>query len=297
MSFTTVLFPIIAALLAPEGKFMEKNTAWNPVNAHQQIFLKAYYSETAKKQLAEFSDTELRSWASQDYEILNKIAKENGFDIQLKPFLPNSFGSLSILDILIKWRTKGIKTSINYNNNTYEAVKLNKNFEVFKLWAYDHPIAKIKTQGRDTVYITVADQALSDFDLVNKVTKLSNDINMPLEPGMITYPEFCMQENYDSIIFPAVNLNQTVDISWLLNMYCPEVFIAQALQQTKFKMDEEGARVQSAVMMEFAKCCMPQTEKILCIDKPFYIWIEREDCTIPVFAGYIDSANWVLNNN
>ena len=57
---------------------------------------------------------------------------------------------------------------------------------------------------------------------------------------------------YRSVLFPMVDYDEHVDISWLIGMRTFDVSnsefgISQALQQTKFKMNQLGARVKSAV--------------------------------------------------
>jgi len=282
MSFTTVLFPIVAALIAPEGKFFEKNALWSAVNTQQEWFLKNIYTEPTKKELFLFNDKELRCWVSQSHKELNKIAKENGFTIQLLPFSKSEFGSLSILDVAVQWKTEGKETSINIEDKAYKAAKLEKEFQVFESSDYEHSIVQIKTKTNDVVNITIADEKLESFKLLEKVNNLKKFIN---------------QENltkYASVIFPFVKLDQQVDISWLLGMKEKGYSISQALQQTKFNMDHKGARVESAVAIAFEKCI--RFEKKCVIDKPFYVWIERPGCSMPIFSGYIDMENWVKAN-
>ncbi|MDR3647372.1 MAG: serpin family protein [Candidatus Babeliales bacterium] len=285
MSFSMTILPIIAALLAPEGKFMNRKMQWNAVNKQQEFFLNKYFSK--KDELTNFTEKEIRAWASQDHNELNKLARDNGFDIQLQPFKPYEFGSLAIFDVMVKWLQKGISTRLTYQDKSYKAVKLeDSNFNVYKFakGIHDQPIVEIKTQSKDKVYMTIADKELKDFELLDKISSLRDQIankNYRLK-------------SYTDVIFPCIDLNHEVDISWLIAMYSNgnKITISQALQQTKLKMDETGARVESAVMLGMCRSCY-RLEKQLIIDKPFYIWIERENCSIPVFAGYIEPSDWV----
>lgn len=298
MSFTTVMFPIIAALIAPEGEFLERNTQWNAVNEQQKYFLENVFIK--KNELSKFSNKELRSWASQDHNELNRIAKENGFDIQLQKFDKDGFGSLSILDIIVKWFEAGTKTTLTYNSTQYKAAKLSNGFDVIKTNAHSHPIVSVKTQSNDRVYMTIADESLHGLDLLKKIQSIKNKFLIKKMRVATKY--------YDNLIFPVVDINQQVSIDWLLKMKEQSGFyVSQALQQTKFKMDEVGAHVQSAVMLGFEECLSKPKENFV-IDKPFYIWIERSSSlipnlgiawisdwkigSIPVFVGYIDSADW-----
>lgn len=286
MSFTTTLFPIIAALSAPENTYFNLNNNWTCVNKNQTYFIEHFFDK--KSELAQFEKKELQSWVSHDHNFLNRTAQEHGFTIQLEPFHAGEFGALSILDIAVQWVEKGSITSIYHKNNCYKATYLEKNFSVYETEEYTYPIARIETQSNDVVYITQADIPLQEFTLLQKIRVLQDAVAT------------AQSTPYEHITFPHVKLNHEVDISWLLGMYCADKnsnenwYISQAKQQTKFAMDESGAHVQSAVAVGFMRCICAQASKELIIDQPFYIWIERPDCSIPIFAGYIDSSNWVV---
>jgi len=291
-SSTIVMFPIISALIEAEGKFMSWNVEWTGINAAQKIFLRNFFAK--QNELGYFTREEIRSWASQDYEELNSIACNNGFNIQFKPFRPHEFGSLSILEVNINWLEKGIVTSLEYADEIYKAAKIkNNNFNVYELNEniYTYPIIEIKTQNTDTVYMTIADEPCSGFFLMKKINSLRDTIS---HRDNDQNHGICKLLDYDEVIFPFVNLNQEVDISWLKGMYANDgPIVSQALQQIKFKMNEFGAEVKSAVMVAMCKSIGPREIKRLNINKPFYLWIERENCTIPVFAGYIDPSDWI----
>lgn len=86
-----------------------------------------------------------------------------------------------------------------------------------------------------------------------------------------------------------VGINQQVNIKWLLDLGHTEseYFIGQALQETRFQMDEKNVAAQNAVQ----RCCLKSVPTFK-LDKPFYLWIERLGMTIPLFAAYIAIDNW-----
>lgn len=288
MSFTATLFPIIAALSAPEGTYFKTNNQWMCVNDKQTHFIENFFSK--KSELSQLDEKELRSWVSTDHTELNTIARNNGFNIAFEPFRDTEFGALSILDVAVQWVEKGTIENISHNNIAYKAAQLKNNFSVFETKQYPYPVAAIKTQSNDVVYMTLADKPLQEFALLQKI----NDIKEYIASAQPT--------PYDYVRFPQVSLDQQVDISWLLDMQCPNKNgglnwkISQAMQQTKFKMDGKGAHVESAVAITFQRmiACVTLPVKRLVIDQPFYVWIERPGCSIPVFAGYIDTTDWIL---
>lgn len=68
--------------------------------------------------------------------------------------------------------------------------------------------------------------------------------------------------------------------------------IRQALQETRFQMNEKGARAQSAVAIEICVKCIQQPTPTFDITEPFYIWIERPGMSVPLFAAYVDQVDW-----
>ena len=292
MSKTMVVAPIMGAIVGTE-EILGKNRKWNAVNDTQREFLNKYFATRAE--LSGYSKEELRHWVSWVAEELNKILKEEGFDIQLQDFEPNEFGVVSILDVLVEWLVKGTEDHLVFKGTEYPAVRMENTAEVdneYKvlfesLTSTQHPlcpIALVHTQSGDKVYMTVADRAAEGFDLTNRI----NEIRTTLQRG----------EHYDYLKFPMVDLNQQVDIAWLMGMNTTDentgnpAIISQALQQTKFKMNQFGARVKSAVAIGVVITSVPPPPRGLEIDRPFFLWIEREGITVPVMYAYLDQEDW-----
>jgi hypothetical protein len=284
MSFTATLLPILAVLGCAE-QFLDIQTPWQPVNYKQVTLLHHYYPNM--NQLLALSNTELSSIASYDVNPVNQFLRDHNFSIQLAPE-PNSVCySASVLNILVKWAVKGDKAQLYTNNQFYQAVQLKEGYAVYAVPDYEHELIKIETSSGDIVYMTIADKPCQDFELLATLRSITN------HPVI-----YDITDEYTDLIFPMVDLNQEVDISWLENMYVPladstipEMWIARALQQTKFQMNEEGAAAQSAVAIAMVTKMMP-IKSSLVIDKPFYLWIVRKGVMIPLFAGYIDYTDW-----
>ncbi len=281
MSSSIIVWPIIKALLVA-AQFLGINPVeWQAVNKQQQIFLEKHFNEHDKISL--FTDKELCGWASKDYQELNAILKREGFTIELSPFEAGGFGVVSILDVHFKWLHKGRKTTIlNEHNKEFAAVTMKHGFNVFSAMDYTQPIVCIKTKSDDTVWITMSDHhiPLQDFELLQWIRTVKNN-------------RLTSTDDYDAVKFPMVDLDQEVNISWLEKMQLQDWYIAQALQQNKFKMNEVGAHVKSAVAIAMERSCHdPRDENNIVIDKPFYLWIERPGITDPIFAGYITEQHW-----
>jgi len=94
-----------------------------------------------------------------------------------------------------------------------------------------------------------------------------------------------------------VNLIQRVDISDLKGLKAVDSLgqpwkIVQALQETKVKMNEKGAKVESAVAIVGTLECCVEEKKELVIDRPFFMWVERQGMKRPLFAGYMAPDCW-----
>ena len=102
-------------------------------------------------------------------------------------------------------------------------------------------------------------------------------------------------DDYDTVTFPMVDLACREDLSWLLGLELGDSSgqqwtVSQALQQTRFQMNEVGARVRSASAMAVMGAAMDKRD--LVIDRPFYLWIERPGVTQPVLDAYLAEGDW-----
>ncbi len=284
MTSTTVLLPILAALTVAQEKFLGFKETWQPTNNAQTLFLERYYAKA--DELKKLSHEEMRSCASKDIEVVNKFLSDNGFTIQLEQAKGDCFAVASILDILCKWTVKGQKDFITFDNagnstkKTYPAVRMKEGYTI-RQTETDNPLLVIDTENGDKVFMTIAEKPLEGFELVERVQELSSTSNEDIT---------C---RFEDVLFPMVDIDQKGSIDWLIGLrFAPDWFISQALQQTRFQMNEEGAAAQSAVAISIEKCINRHRPPTLRIDKPFYVWIERPGMTLPLFAAYVDFADW-----
>lgn len=295
-SKTAVLAPIMSALVKTEDK-LGPDRVWRAVNAAQQRFLREYFSK--RDELCNFSPKELRSWISDNADELNTLLTKEGFSIKLFPLNQNEYGVVSILDVLVEWVKEARKKEIFYNGKYYPGVSMKPStrtdsgylsvFTAYEIPDNPNPIACVHTKSGDKVYITIAPDNAGEIDLIEGIDLIR--IRRRSELDQVYY--------YDFLEFPMIDYDQETDISWLIGLQTTDQnggdwFIAQAKQQTKFKMNQLGARVKSAVAIETRYGCSltPPPPSILRIDKPFYLWTERKGSTIPIMYGYFDVNDW-----
>ena len=292
---TQVVLPILGCLQSAE-EFLAKNEGWEktkrqvnwtPANEDQYQFLKRFL---AAKAVVNALGKNLRRKADRSVDVINAWLKENGFDIQLSPELdPRTFAVASILDVLVEWVQEGKITSIYNAKGTFPAVTLKSGDEDNMVKFLDRnlhpfPIAGIRTKSGDLVRMSVLDFMPSDtFAISDKVEQLRN----------VTIRE--RMGHCDGVIFPMIDYNRMVDIGWIKGMQTgpqdDDYYIGQALQQTKFRMNEKGARAESAVAMKLFKHSATEDNWIH-IDKPFIMWIERPGISVPLFAGVFAEDVW-----
>ena len=283
MASTMAVLPIVKALLvAAQVAGGGSQEALCPVNDTQSMFIKEYVTPN-KEQLSKFTEEELAAWADTNIARLNKILKDKGFSIQLqeRPSQDEQVGVVSILDVMVKWLHEGEKGSITTaDKNSYAAVAMNDGFNMHTAAGHQHPVISILTKGEDKVFMTVADKKYESFDLLSRIKKIRTSLTKKSE------------KSYDKVRFPMVDYDESMALSWLLKLGVGDKEIDQALQQTKFKMNEKGAHVKSAVAISIVRTSVQPPKSIYTIDKPFLVWIERPGVDAPVFAGYMDYKQW-----
>lgn len=288
-SVTATFTPIITALVKAED-ILGPNRNWSAISPVQTNFLEKYFSKRDEiaRVLANTSPEnplQVDSIASYAAEEINSFLASKGFNIALEPFTdPGEFGTASVMDVLVKWLHPGTSTNlVAADQQTYSAARLKRGVQLGISSISRTPVAYIDTQHPDyRVGFTVPTAPISDaFDLVDFV----EDIRKAR-----LHPDF----QHQGLVFPKVSLDQRVNIDWIKRMNTTgedglPAIITQALQQTKYRMNEIGARAESAVALGVTRGMSPAP---LVIDRPFVCWMEKAGISLPLFAGYINYADW-----
>lgn len=278
MSNTNVVYPIIACL-DEAVKFIDSNLPWNPFNERQTQLLERCYIQDVKD-LEKIQDI-IDSIASKDNEELMRFFKKRGFEFSINPFGPNEFGVGSVLSVLVEWLEVHKKNPVHYNDKSYDGVKAKENFLVYSSKKHDHPVVMLETKTDEKVYLTIADDSYEHMELLARVKEIDGS-------RIITDKS----TEYDSVIFPMVDLDHSVDISWMEKISNSGWFVAKAEQKTRFKMNHVGAKAESAVRMDLLRCSAPRNKPQVIIDEPFFAWMTRPGLHDPLFVGYITPEDW-----
>jgi len=282
-SQTFTVPPILGCLQAAEKYLLENNLSsqvqWEPCNEEQIRFVKEFVPLMKDLPLL---DNVLKSIADMNPAVINQWLKENGFNIRLpEQISPDAFSVASILKVIIEWMKVGTKSTVRYQNQNYSAVKMKQEDGVVVLgYSFNNPTVCLKTKSDEHVFITMTDkQPKNSTEVAELISNQPDDLK----------PNFC----YDEVTFPMVKYDQEIDLSWICGLRTESWHISHALQQTKFEMDEVGAKVESAMAMTMFRSLVSSSNRKLFIDEPFLLWITRHGCSIPIFGGYFAEDSWI----
>lgn len=288
MSTTQVLLPIVGAVEQMSeylgGVRIGERRQWGTNNTTQSRFLDGVYRPTHTLIQA---IPEIESVAARSAEEINAFLAAHGFSIRLDPFTdPRDFGVASVLDVLVEWLERGDVQPIRTGGREYPGVRIpakHRRVAFLRERAFPNPIACLTTKSGDRVYLTVLDAARVP-DLITDPKSLPSLDHSGEERGL------------GGVVFPMVSLDQEVDISWLLGLSTTGAdglvaIVNQAKQQTRFKMNEVGARAESAVALGVMRSYTPPQPDLV-IDQPFLCWIERPGIPVPLFLGHITPDDW-----
>lgn len=282
MSTASEAYTITAALKKAE-EVMNLKKDWKSKNEIQRRFLKNFL-----KVCREDNIDEIEFEVSDKAEKINTFLQMKGFSIRLQPFPPNTLGFASILDLIVEWLCLGEKIKIDAKNGgKYDGVRIKKDGVSFlesTVHGYRYIIAGILTKSGDMVFITVPKEPLEGLGLLEMVDTINKNINT-------------LSNVYDGVRFPMVDLDITNDIMWLKGMSTTNArdtpaTVTQAVQQIKIKMNEKGARFQSATAIGVTLKCINIPKEDLIIRDPFLVWVLRHNCQKPLMVAFITEESW-----
>jgi hypothetical protein len=272
------VLPVLGCLSAASNQLIEHYgicPSLKPVNEQQSQFIELFgdlLSEVG-------SIKEIESIADINVSVVNSWLQKRGFTIALTE--QKDFSVASIFDVMLHWLNNGVRTSIVSSSGCeYTGVKMDNGVTVSYTPAiHSYPVARISTKSGDVVCMSMVDDIPDGISgLFIKAADLEKVKSQ--------------SHQHKGVSFPMVDLLLNSDISWFygFDLGCG-YRIGQALQQTKFKMNEKGARVSSAASMNIYRRSLV-FEKPYIIDRPFLLWIKREGFDFPVFASLLCEDVW-----
>ena len=281
---TLVVYPISSAIRQAE-LFLKDVQSITTANDIQAKFMEQIH-EYCKEEIQQIK--EIESIADIDNEKINEWLKERGFQIKLGPFGPGGFGVASVLDLLGKWAIKGKEWSVETEEGEYfPGIRMtNYGKEFYRVKDNPNFIIEIETKESDRVFLMMADEVPAGLELLDHIEEIQKEMKT-------------VSFEYDGFIFPKIDLDEETILEWILDLRfetpngeVPFYIIAQALQQTKLKMNEIGFRVKSAVALGILAGAAPKSAKPYVINKPFLMWVIRPGLSKPFFIGYLNTDVW-----
>lgn len=279
---TIALLPIMEALKHAEEDLQLKGI-WRGDTREHDLFLGKFLPQ--KNLFRNCSAHELHGLYSYDHEVLNTILLQKGLAPAFVPFTSLSFGILSIVDISLRWMHKGEHTTLEYKKAYYPGVLFRKgSFTCKRSGNHPHPISCLRAHDGDMVYITAASSVpQTTFSFLELITKIRY--------SLVSTSEF------SRCSFPKVFLCDTPDMRFLEDIEGEDrsgnrVTLSRIIQHIKFSMNEDGEVVKRTASGSYKIDAAKKLPHTLCINRPFFLWIERPGVTLPVFAAYIDENSW-----
>jgi hypothetical protein len=278
-SLSACPYSVLVALDAFEQK-LGRGRKWKPVNRQQDALLN--WRQQCGADLPRLGDA-VKGMCSQDAGALNKFLADNGFNIRLSPLGKDDLGAVGILDLLVEWLNAGDKQSIRCKDGKIaEGVRI-KDAEVLDLNGSDCAV-RLETKDGTRVYIMPSPRPADQFQLMGRVMTANAEAGKARR-----------SEEYKGCDFPMVDMLVQEDVSWLRGMCTvgqdnSPWTVTQAMQENRLRMNQFGARAQSATAMVVTRGI--SFEQPFVVDEPFIVWFTKPNCTRPLFAAWVDYSDW-----
>ncbi|MDD5626834.1 MAG: hypothetical protein PHW01_02365 [Patescibacteria group bacterium] len=290
-SFTVCYHTVFSCLNSAEKITGIDPSQWKSITNRQKQTLELH-QRFGEKDLKQFKPEEMEGFASYEPCRIAEFLTQKGFtDLagSVKNFSAPNFGTVAVMKVNVHWVEKGGSDWIEYQQKWYQAATLPEGVISMELPGTEAPIFRIETQEGDFAYI-----ALIPYE--GKDQKgLEAEISKVIVPFIKGNIEETDQEM--AITFPVVKYDGREDISWLVGINAIgkdkiPTELADAQMQNKLVMDHEGASVESAAFMRFARGS--SRARAFQIKQPFLVWFSRPGMNLPYFIGYIAPDSWVV---
>jgi hypothetical protein len=255
---------------------------WSTPKPGQHHFM-LDYGNGPKADLAKMGN-EVEAIATSDPQTLNDWFAARGFPGMNVPAGVKAVGS--VFDLLVDWTVPGARRDMAVRQGAgneyawYEGVNMkseDQSFESFRIEGYSYPLFRLDTRQGWQVYLVEA----ADGDEIGDAAWLPDNAKK-----LLSRPRTPVR--YRELTFPAVSLSADVDISWMAGMEVPGFRIDEAIKKVKLRLDDKGARAQSAVAFVMKSIA----SNTYTIGRQFYVIFTRDDMNFPPFVALVASDSW-----
>lgn len=266
----------LVAGLEKASQVASRSGDWHPINREQDMLLEV----AANYPFNQFPPLPTSVIASLVAREITEFYRQRGFDISFPELKPREIGIGTLLDILVDWQVPGDRESIYYLNRRYPAAYLKKGLFVIRSREHNYPHAVIGTKNGYMVGMTALDEDLNEWEMLD----LASRVQLSTNPT-----------DYNGLIFPCTSLEASTDASWMTGLFAPNPYggmvVTQVFQRDRLRMNEYGARAQSASGMT-VQMLGARDEHPLVIDRPFMVWFSQSMNHTPVFVARVTPEHW-----
>lgn len=176
---------------------------------------------------------------------VNRFLTDRGFSIKIDPN-QNQVGVASVLKVGGNWIFQPKPTTVNVvgaggTSTEQAAVRFKDGVSFHSVDGHDGPVVKLPLVGGQALYVTKVGEG-SPFTRQGSALA-QYCAGLSLEDGSPQYSK------YAGVVVPMASLEERGIIDGLLGVKVGDFVITQALQQTKFTLDEKGAVGESGVAL------------------------------------------------
>lgn len=272
------ILPIIHALDMKKGKH------WEVSNPDAQEILRL--AEKIAQEKDGLQPEELKTLLTSNVQEVNDFLLAEGMakDFVIEQIQPGSVFMAAIMSIAVQWVDPGEPREIRgRDGNLYPGIWVESQKTLkLKTTADGDKIMILCTELGDKVCLMKSPKPKNGFEAWKKAMEMQN---VPKET--IGAQRLCGH-------FPMVCLDreEEVPLAGAVDDSRPPMLLLQSRMKNLFTMDEFGAVVKSVFVAEGFSMGEDYTTEIMKVDEPFILWIEREDVSFPLFAGWFDYGEW-----
>ena len=271
MSKTESVLPILRCLT--EAFKFSGSESVKAVTDTQKEFLREFFCS-----IKEADSPFLDGKADADVGVINAWLKERGFDIKLQECPGNAFSVAAVLDALVEWEGEASSSSISKEGKTYPAVRIKNGVDICRL-SDGNFYLRLRTKSGVYVNIAVTDRPEGWKWPIHSSVRLVENKTSTISPFN------------GAVLFPKISKDEFTDIAFLRGLKMGSLYIGEAVQQNRFRMNEKGARAQSAAGISL-RCSTFNRDPLICIDEPFLLWMSEPGKVLPLFCGWFETDSW-----
>ena len=214
--------------------------------------------------------------AGESYTMYAMLSKDFEFEIQF-----DKLGALGFGDTHESVEYFGINNASEENINDNVDVLFYNNNEDFSV--------KIKTKGNDELILYKTKSTKSFNDIYKEITEKSNAYN-----GKKYFT------TSDELKVPYINVNTVINYNELCGRYIEGtngMYIANALQNVKFNLNERGGNLTSEAGIESEYLNEDEETRCFYFNDDFVIFMKEKDKSMPYFALKVDNFDILVKEN